>query len=145
MPCPPTCLRAALLVLILAACAPASKTGLAPAGKESQTLGTAPPPGAEAPEPQPGIILREPGGTQWVKPGVTDERYRADLEDCYRYAQAQVAHDARIESDSGAAFESFPSGLGWTELRGRMSEFERNQRRSILFSNCMVAKGYDRG
>ncbi len=93
---------------------------------------------------QEGIVLVDPEGNVWVGSGRTDERYRADVESCYNYAQARVDHDARIESDVNAAFQTSARGFGLSELRGRMSNFERTQRRPVLFTNCMVAKGYAR-
>jgi len=74
--------------------------------------------------------------------GAASTQYRADLESCYSFAQARIAHDQRIESDSSAAFDAYPSGIGVTELSGRMSEFASRNRRSILSSDCMRAKGY---
>ncbi|MFQ5773523.1 MAG: hypothetical protein ACE5GS_03300 [Kiloniellaceae bacterium] len=131
-------LLASVAGLALGACAPSPRPGPPPSPVQAQ-------PEAGAPVPQEeGVVLRGPEGSEWVKPGVTSARYRADVESCYSYAQAQIAHDVRIESDSSAAFETFPSGLGITELRGRMREFERTNRRPILFTNCMVAKGYSR-
>ena len=93
---------------------------------------------------QEGIVLMDPEGNVWVGSGTMDERYRADVESCYSYAQARVDHDARIENDVNAAFQSSARGFGLSELRGRMSNFERTQRRPVLFTNCMVAKGYAR-
>lgn len=112
--------------------------------------GAVPPAGAEAPATtespgaEEGIVVHAPDGSVWVKPGATTERYRADVDSCYAYAQAQVAHDARIESDAGAALPDGNDGFGLSALRGRMSNFERTNRRPALFSNCMEAKGYIR-
>lgn len=83
-----------------------------------------------------------PGGPQWTKPDATKEEYRADLESCFRYAEAQIAHDERIETDTGAAFDAAPGGLGVTELRSQMSAFERSNRRASLLRDCMRDKGY---
>lgn len=130
------CLFAATAAWALAACTPAPRTEAPPPEPVAEAA-----PAPAAPEGE-GIELRAPEGTEWVKPGVTSERYRADVDDCYSYAQAQIARDVRIESDSRAAFEGSPSGLGLNELRGRMSDFERRKRRLSLFNNCMVAKGY---
>ena len=94
-------------------------------------------------EPE-GIVLMDPAGNVWIRSDTADARYRADVESCYSYAQARVDHDARIESDVNAAFQTSARGFGLRELRGRMSNFERTQRRPVLFSNCMVAKGYAR-
>jgi hypothetical protein len=114
--------------------------------------GAVPPAGAEAPAAagqhgagaEEGVIVHGPDGSVWIKPGATTERYRADVDSCYAYAQAQIAHDARIESDSGAAFPDANDGFGLSALRGRMSNFERANRRPVLFSKCMEAKGYIR-
>ena len=100
--------------------------------------------GSEQGSEQDGIVLMDPEGNVWVRSDTADERYRADVESCYSYAQARVDHDARIESDVNAAFQTSARGFGLRELRGRMSNFERTQRRPVLFSDCMVAKGYAR-
>jgi len=83
-----------------------------------------------------------PASDQWAVPDTNDTQYRADLESCYDFAQARIAEDERTEIDSSAAFDASPSGLGVTELSGRMSEFERKNRRSSLYGECMRAKGY---
>lgn len=83
-----------------------------------------------------------PGYPQWQKTDVTSTQYREDLESCHNYALAQIAHDERIETDSGAAFEVFPSGLGVTDLSQQMNQFERKNRRASLYSDCMRDKGY---
>ena len=82
------------------------------------------------------------GRPQWVKPDATNAQYRADLESCFDFAQARIAHDERIETDTRAAFDSAPSGFGVSELSGRMSAFERKNRRSSLYCECMRDKGY---
>ena len=89
-----------------------------------------------------GIVVVDPDGTVWIRSSAVDSRYQSDVDSCYAYARGQVAHDARIESDRGAAFQSEAGGLGLAALRGRMNNFERNRRVPSLFSNCMVAKGY---
>ena len=85
-----------------------------------------------------------PDGTVWIRSGAVDARYQSDVDSCYAYARGQVAHDARIESDVGAAFQSEAGGLGLAALRGRMSNFERTRRVPSLFRSCMAAKGYGR-
>ncbi|MFQ6018401.1 MAG: hypothetical protein ACE5KF_09405 [Kiloniellaceae bacterium] len=82
------------------------------------------------------------GGTPGASPGATAEPYRADIEGCDIYARAQIDHDARIERDMGAAFDSSDAGLGLTALRGRMRTFEQSHRRPRLFIDCMKAKGH---
>ncbi len=91
-----------------------------------------------------GIVVMGPDGTVWIGSGAVDSRYQSDVDSCYAYARGQVAHDARIESDLGAAFQSEAGGLGLAALRGRMNNFERTRRVPSLFSSCMVAKGYSR-
>lgn len=100
------------------------------------------PPSATAPAAAPVSPALPEGGGQWTKPGLGNEEYRADLESCFRYAQAQIAHDERIESDSGAAFDSSPRGLGVARLKSGMTAFERKNRRTDLYHECMRAKGY---
>ena len=89
------------------------------------------------------VVVMGPDGTVWVQSGAADARHQSDLDTCYSYAQGQVAHDARIESDVNAAFRSEAGGLGLAALRGRMNNFERSRRVPSLFSSCMVAKGYN--
>lgn len=86
----------------------------------------------------------EPAVDGWGKPGVTSAAYQADVDACFSYAQAQIAHDRRIERDSTAAFETFPEGTNLPQLRDRMSEFEQGNRRIDLFDECMESKGYAR-
>ncbi len=88
------------------------------------------------------IVVMGPDGTVWIRSGAVDARYQSDVDSCYAYARGQVAHDARIESDVGAAFQSEAGGLGLAALRGRMNNFERTRRVPSLFRSCMVAKGY---
>ena len=89
-----------------------------------------------------GIVVMGPDGTIWIRSSAVDARYQSDVDSCYAYARGQVAHDARIESDVGAAFQSEAGGLGLAALRGRMNNFERTRRVPSLFRSCMVAKGY---
>ncbi len=90
------------------------------------------------------IVLMGPDGTVRIRPSTTSEQYREDADSCYAYARGEIAHDARIESDVGAAFQSEAGGLGLAALRGRMSNFERTRRVPSLFNRCMAAKGYGR-
>ncbi len=87
------------------------------------------------------IVVMGPDGTVWIRSGAVDARYQSDVDSCYAYARGQVAHDARIESDVGAAFQSEAGGLGLAALRGRMNNFERTRRVPSLCSSCMAAKG----
>jgi glucose/arabinose dehydrogenase len=108
-----------------------------------RTSAPAPAPSASAPAAAPAPAA-EPvqGSQQWTKPGTSNAEYRSDLESCYAYAQAQVDHDQRIEADTGAAFDSAPSGMGVSDLQGRMSAFEQKNRRVSLYHECMRSKGY---
>ncbi len=118
-------LIAAACTLALAACASAP-----PAYKTS------------APPPADTTGLGQSDATGGSAYGAADARQQSDLGSCYSYAQGQVAHDARIESDVNAAFQSEAGGLGLAALRGRMNNFERSRRVPSLFSSCMAAKGY---
>jgi hypothetical protein len=90
------------------------------------------------------IVVMDTDGTVWIESSAVDPRYQGDVDSCYAYARGQVAHDARIESDMSAAFQSEAGGLGLAALRGRMNNFERTRRVPSLFNSCMVAKGYSR-
>ena len=89
-----------------------------------------------------GIVVVDPDGTVWIRSSAVDSRYQSDVDSCYAYARGQVAHDARIESDRGAAFQSEAGGLGLAALRGRMNNFERTRRVPPPFRSCMAAKGH---
>ena len=92
-----------------------------------------------------GVVVMGPDGTVWIRSDASDdEHYRTDVDSCYAYARAQVAHDVRIESDRHAAFESEAGGLGLAALRSQMDNFERSRRIPSLFNNCMASKGYSR-
>ncbi|MHA1599807.1 MAG: hypothetical protein ACTSW2_03190 [Alphaproteobacteria bacterium] len=86
-----------------------------------------------------------PDGAIWLKPDTPNARYRTDADNCYSYARAQTNHDARIESDSVAAFQDTTGGIGVIELQQRMNQFARKNRMPRLFGKCMEAKGYTRG
>ena len=90
------------------------------------------------------IVLMGPDGTVRIRPSTTSEHYREDADSCYAFARGEIAHDARIENDVGAAFQSEAGGLGLAALSGRMSNFERTRRIPSLFNRCMAAKGYGR-
>ncbi len=91
-----------------------------------------------------GVVVMGPDGTVWLRGASEDVAYQGDVDSCYAYARGQVDHDARIERDVASAFDSDAGGFGLTELRGRMSNFERSHRVPTLFSSCMAAKGYSR-
>ncbi len=84
-----------------------------------------------------GIVLADPSATA--------DRSKPDVEACYDSARAQFDHDARIEYDRSAAFDSSDDGLGVSALRQRMRTFGQSQRRRTLFIDCINAKGSSRG
>ncbi len=84
-------------------------------------------------------------GIVLVDPSATADRSKPDVEACYDSAQAQIDHDAWIERDRSAAFDSSDAGLGLSALRQRMSTFGQSQRRRTLFIDCINAKGSSRG
>ena len=124
--------------------APLPAAAVAPAGAVPPAPAV-PPPAAEAATTPEAEAVPGPDGTVWIKPGMTSERYRADADNCYRFARGRVAHDARIEQDASAAFDRSSDGLGLSALRERMQGFERDQSLPRLFGDCMESKGYTGG
>ena len=153
-------LLAAASVLALAACTPAPSTptsalpppATAPSASAAGNVGGTYPYGS-APTVQTGNAeaaqdsgtVVGPGGAIWLKSGTANERYRSDADDCYGYAQAQINHDARIESDADAAFGDRARNTASVALQQQMSQFGRDKRLPRLFGQCMEAKGYTRG
>lgn len=132
------------LALSVAACAPGPGTRVpppAPGVSAAAPIAPAQPQAAPA-QGAGGGALSGPAETQRIGPDTTSPAYRADVDSCYGFARARVAHDRRMERDSTAAFDAFPTGLGLNQLRGSMNEFERKNDRASLFSDCMAAKGY---
>lgn len=91
-----------------------------------------------------GVVVMGPDGTVWAHIGGENAAYRGAVDSCYAYARGQVDHDERIESDVASAFDSDAGGFGLAALRGRMNNFERNNRVPALFNSCMSTKGYNR-
>ncbi|RMD64575.1 MAG: hypothetical protein D6826_02090 [Alphaproteobacteria bacterium] len=139
---------------LLAACTSASapKTTIAPPEDANQPdagrpATAAPSPAAPASQggqgaETGGIIVRTPGGAVWIEPETGNTARQADIDACYHYAHAQITRDRRMETDSSAAFDAFPSGLGLGALRQRMSAYEQGNRQASLFEACMESKGY---
>lgn len=157
-------LLAAASVLALAACAPAPSAptsalpppATAPSASAAGTVGanaggTYPYGSAPAVQTSTAEAAQDsgtvvgPGGAIWLKSGTANERYRSDADDCYGYAQAQIDHDARIESDADAAFGDRARNTASVALQQQMSQFGRDKRLPRLFGQCMKAKGYTRG
>ena len=84
-------------------------------------------------------------GIVLVDPSATTDRSKPNVAACYDSAQAQIDHDARIERDRSAAFDSSDAGLGLSALRQRMSTFGQSKRCRTLFIDCINAKGSSRG
>ena len=103
-----------------------------------------PPPASSQVRPGPAVApaVAPQGRAQWVKPDGASADYRADLEACFGFARARIAHDERIEADTHAAFDAAPGGFGVSELSDRMGAFERKNRRASLYRECMRDKGY---
>ncbi len=80
-----------------------------------------------------------------VNPSTTADRSKPGVEACYDSAQAQIDHDAWIERDRSAAFDSSDDGLGVSALRQRMRTFGQSQRRQTLFIDCINAEGSSHG
>jgi hypothetical protein len=91
------------------------------------------------------VVIEGPDGTTWVVRSPRDEEaYRADVEDCYRYAVGQTRRDALMMNDRNAGIDTLTSESRYSQLRQRVDEFELRNRRADLMSSCMEAKGYAR-
>jgi|GEM_PF-5138108 len=154
----------AMAALLLAACAEQTGgTGGSPA-IESGTALPPPQPGEDAtggevtavpaqplPEAEAGtpagepVVIEGPDGTTWaVRTPKDEEAYRADVEDCYRYAVGQTRRDAQIIDDRNAGIDTLTSESRYSALRKRVDEFDLRNRRTSLMSSCMESKGYAR-
>lgn len=160
---------AAGLLLLAAACAEPAEPALT--GVETGTA--LPPPGAGAnagagglavapaaplpPLPEPSstseppanagepVIVKGPDGTTWQAETTKDEAaYQADIEDCYRYASALTARDARFIDDRNAGIDTLTNRSPYSGLRQRVDEYDLRNRRTSLMSSCMESKGYAR-
>ncbi len=140
-------------VLVLSACAPAAKYwASAPAppptidsAASAQSVSVDGVQTSNASSQRQVPTIPGPDGAIWLKPDAENEAYRIDADSCYSFARAQNEHDARIESDSNAAFRDSTSGFGQVQLRQRMNQYARTNRLPRLFGQCMEAKGYTRG
>jgi hypothetical protein len=115
---------------------------------------SAPPPADAAREAVPSETVPDSGTADQEKVVVTDSEgniveeqapdaeYQAAVDACYRFAQGRIAHDIRMESDARASLDQYSEGLGLTELRGRMQDYERTGRLRELFERCMRDRGY---
>lgn len=120
--------------VLLAACAAPSKPPSADtAPPDLSTVG--------APVPAP-----KAASGDWRKSGVSREQRAADREACYRFAQAQVDNDIRIDDDISAARDDVSSYQDrFADLTRRVDGHYYSRQRSTRFEACMRSKGYDRG
>ncbi|MEO3429220.1 hypothetical protein AAFN88_10210 [Pelagibius sp. CAU 1746] len=166
----PSCLKTfsavAAAALLLAACAaepdssgetasPAAQTGTAlppPDPDQPSSPGVQPAPNERLPEtasktPAGGepVVIEGPDGTTWAVQSPKDEEaYRADVEDCYRYAQGQTRRDAQYLNDRNAGIDTLSNESRYAPLQKRVDEYDLRNRRTSLMSSCMESKGYAR-
>lgn len=99
-------------------------------------------PQGESGEP---VIVQGPDGTTWEAAVAKDEAaYRADVEDCYRYALGQTERDEQYLTDRNAGIDTLTNESPYAGLRQRVDEFDLRNRRASLMSSCMESKGYAR-
>ncbi len=157
---------AAAAALLLAACAaetggsgdtssPAAQSGTAlppPDPDQPSSPGVQPAPSEPLPEsasktPAGGepVVIEGPDGTTWAVQSPKDEEaYRADVEDCYRYALGQTRRDAQYLNDRNAGIDTLSNESRYAPLQQRVDEFDLRNRRASLMSSCMESKGYAR-
>jgi len=157
---------AAAAALLLAACAaetggsgdtssPAAQSGTAlppPDPDRPSSPGVQPAPSEPLPEsasktPAGGepVVIEGPEGTTWAVQSPKDEEaYRADVEDCYRYALGQTRRDAQYLNDRNAGIGTLSNESRYAPLQQRVDEFDLRNRRASLMSSCMESKGYAR-
>lgn len=156
-----TFLTAAAAALLLAACAaepggsgkaPAVESGTAlpppsPGEPGVQAAPAAPLPETAAETPAGGepVVVEGPEGTSWAVQSPQDEEaYRADVEDCYRYALGQTRRDAQYLNDRNAGIDTLSNESRYAPLQQRVDEYDLRNRRASLMSSCMESKGYAR-
>ena len=163
-----TTIALAAAALLLAACAEGSGGPGATGGSPAVQSGTAlPPPGAgeaatgggvqatpsqplpqsasETPAEGDPVVIEGPDGTSWAVQSPKDEEaYRADVEDCYRYALGQTRRDAQYLNDRNAGIDTLTNQSRYAPLQQRVDEFDLRNRRTSLMSSCMESKGYAR-
>lgn len=91
------------------------------------------------------VVIEGPDGTTWaVTSPRNEEVYRADVDDCYRYALGQTRRDAQIIDDRNAGIDTLTNQSPYSGLRQRVDEYDLRNRRAALMSSCMESKGYAR-
>lgn len=79
----------------------------------------------------------------WQKSGVSEEQSLTDSDACYRYANAQVAKDIRIDRDIDAARGVRNSLFEQNgNLDRRVDAYYYNNERVARFESCMRSRGY---
>lgn len=168
-PAPGVAILAAAALLLMACAAEDQGTGASPAVESGTAL---PPPGAgesatgagvsgggvqaapsqplpESAKKKPSagepVVVEGPDGTTWALQSPKDEEaYRADVEDCYRYALGQTRRDAQYLNDRNAGIDTLSNESRYAPLQKRVDEFDLRNRRASLMSSCMSSKGYVR-
>lgn len=100
----------------------------------------APATATESGEGDPSAVAEAEG---WQKTGVSEEEGLADSDACYRYANAQVANDVRIDRDIDAARGVQNSLFEQNgNLDRRVDAYYYNNERVARFESCMRSRGY---
>jgi len=123
---------------------PAATSTVSPYG-DANSGGTYPygavPGEGETAATEPNVVVTDPQGNILSEQS-PDAKYQETVDACYRFALARIARDVRMESDAAASLDQYSEGLGLTDLRGRMQDFEQSGRRRELFERCMRERGY---
>ncbi len=98
---------------------------------------------AEAPPPG-SLAVAIPEVSGWTHPEIPLTRQQSDIENCYGYAAALVARDARIDEDRRQLLDDSNDLLGLTTFAQRVDFYSEPRRRAKLFDRCMSARGYSR-
>jgi hypothetical protein len=106
------------------------------------------PPDAVAPAGETSPLLSVPPEAMvWSQPGSTDTKRQDDIQDCYAFARARVRTGQQIDSDIRGNLTQRGGYESNTvrQFRGRLDDFEAQNRQDRLFRECMQSKGYVRG
>lgn len=102
-------------------------------------------PAAVAPAGETSPLLSvPPDALIWTQPGATDAKRQDDIQDCYAFARARVRTGQQIESDIRGNLTQRGGYEASTvrPFRGRLDDFEAQNRQDRLFRECMESKGY---
>ncbi|MCZ4280592.1 hypothetical protein O4H49_07370 [Kiloniella laminariae] len=97
-----------------------------------------------APAKPPVLIEGSDGKLYSATEPKSEQEYQSDVASCHYYAEALIAHDARVEDDRGGSFNDDLGGGGssLSTLRKSINTQEPKQRQAVHFSRCMRSKGY---